>query len=248
MVELKDYFILLLSAGTGSRMGLMGKKLPKSLILIKKQTILSYIINVLKKRGAKEVNIILGYKYKKILKELKLLNIKTNYLVIKDFINTGSVYSLYKSYNLFKKNKKKKILMLHTDLIFNPKFLDNIIKSKKNNIIGIRTVDKNLYKQNSFLIEADKKFRLKKIGKLNEILKPKGEIICINKFSKKMFISLIAFLKNYFQKVTKNITWEYPISNFSKKNSLFVLKNQNYEWFNINKPSDLTLAKRTIKL
>ena len=108
MVELKDYFILLLSAGTGSRMGLMGKKLPKSLILIKKQTILSYIINVLKKRGAKEVNIILGYKYKKILKELKLLNIKTNYLVIKDFINTGSVYSLYKSYNLFKKTKKKK--------------------------------------------------------------------------------------------------------------------------------------------
>ena len=80
--------------------------MPKSLILIKKQTILSYIINVLKKEG--KVNIILGYKYKKILKELKLLNIKTNYLVIKDFINTGSVYSLYKSYNLFKKKQKKK--------------------------------------------------------------------------------------------------------------------------------------------
>ena len=107
MVKLKNYFILLLSAGTGSRMGQIGKKQPKSLIMFNNETIITKLIKHLKDRGAKEINIILGYKYKKILNELKYLKIRINYLVIKDFNNTGSVYSLYKSYNLFKKNKKK---------------------------------------------------------------------------------------------------------------------------------------------
>ena len=107
MVKLKNYFILLLSAGTGSRMGQIGKKQPKSLIMFNNETIITKLIKHLKDRGAKEINIILGYKYKKILNELKYLKIRINYLVIKDFNNTGSVYSLYKSYNLFKMNKKK---------------------------------------------------------------------------------------------------------------------------------------------
>ena len=89
---------------------------------------------------------------------------------------------------------------------------------------------------------------MKKIGKEFEISNPFGEIICINKFSNKTFIELILFLKKYFQKASKNITWEYPISDFAKKNPIYVLKNQNFKWFNINKPSDLMFARKSYKL
>ena len=44
-----------------------------------------------------------------MLKKLKnYKNIKIRYVVINDFINNGSVWSLYKSYNLWKIRKKKK--------------------------------------------------------------------------------------------------------------------------------------------
>ena len=96
-------------------------------------------------------------------------------------------------------------------------------------------------------MEADTKLRLKSIGKNDEISNPYGEIICINKFSKETFVSLIEFFNKYFKRATKNITWEYPMSNFSKENSLFVLKKQKFVWFNINKPSDLVLARKAFK-
>ena len=52
--------------------------------------------------------------------------------------------------------------------------------------------------------------QVKKIGKLKEIKNPYGEIICINKFSKKNFQKLFIFLKKITLKNnSKDITWEY---------------------------------------
>ena len=83
------------------------------------------IFLILRSRGAREVNLVLGYKYKKVLNEAKSFKgLKIRYMVVDDYINNGSAYSLYKSENLRKNNKKKLILMLHTDLIFDPRFLE----------------------------------------------------------------------------------------------------------------------------
>ena len=245
MDKLKDCFILLLSAGKGTRMGKAGRKIPKTLLKVNDKTILSYIIKNLKLRGANEINIILGYKHKKILQELKSLDIpKINYLTIKDYLNNGSVYSLYRSKKLWAKSKKKFVLMMHTDLMFNPKFIDNILKSRKKNIIGLRRLKGKKYKMGSFVGAVDSKMRVKKIGKVKEVTKPYGEILCINKFSKKTFKLLIKYLKNYFKKFSTNITWEYPMSDFANRASLYALKNQNFNWVNINRPSDLVFAKK----
>jgi choline kinase len=245
MDKLKDCFILLLSAGKGTRMGKAGRKIPKTLLKLKEKTILSRLIQNLKSRGANEINIILGYKHKKILQELKASDIpKINYVTIKDYLNNGSVYSLYRSKKLWEKSKKKFVLMMHTDLVFDPKFIDNILKSKKKNIIGLRTLKGKKYKMESFVGAVDKSMRIIKIGKNKEIIKPYGEILCINKFSKKTFVQLIEYLKNYFKKFSTNITWEYPMSDFANKVSLYGLKNQSFKWVNVNRPSDLGLAKK----
>ena len=143
MDQLKNYFVILLAAGSGSRMSAMSKKIPKSLLKVGKTTPLDLLVKKLRQRGVKEINIILGFKYKKILEHLKKYkDIKFNYLIIKNFLKNGSVWSLYKSYDLWKLRRYKVILMFHTDLIFNNKFLDNIIKSKKKNIIGIKQTKK----------------------------------------------------------------------------------------------------------
>ena len=247
MDKLKDYFIILLSAGTGSRLANFAKNTPKSILKVGNTTPLDMLIQKLQKRGAKEINIILGFEHKKILKKLKeYKNIKVRYIIIKDYINNGSVWSLFKSYNLWKLSKKKLILMFHTDLIFSNKFLDNLIRSKKKNIIGVRYSKKQKLQKKSFVVEVNKSMRIKKIGKFLEVKNPYGEIICINKFSNKTFEKLIFFLKAYFKKNSKNITWEYPVSDFAKICSLSVLRNQNFKWININTKKDLIEARKKV--
>ena len=236
--------VILLAAGSGSRMGAISKKIPKSLLKVGKTTPLDSLVKKLRHRGVKEINLILGFEYKKILEHLKKYkDIKFNYLIIKNFLKNGSVWSLYKSYDLWKLRRYKIILMFHTDLVFSNKFLDNIIRAKKI-LSGLNKQQK--LKNKSFLVEVGKSMQIKKIGKIKEVKKPFGEIICINKFSDKTFKKIFLYLKNYFKNNSKNITWEYPISNFAKQNKLYALKKQNFEWVNINTKKDLDLARRKV--
>ena len=108
MDQLKNYFVILLAAGSGSRMGAISKKIPKSLLKVGKTTPLDSLVKKLRHRGVKEINLILGFEYKKILEHLKKYkDIKFNYLIIKNFLKNGSVWSLYKSYDLWKLRRYK---------------------------------------------------------------------------------------------------------------------------------------------
>ena len=113
MVELneplKNFSVVFLSAGRGFRLGKLGKKKPKCLIDINGKTIILRLIEILTLKGLKELNIILGYKHNMILKELKKIkSIKINYIKMKDYINTGSVYSLYNFKKLWLKKSKNR--------------------------------------------------------------------------------------------------------------------------------------------
>ena len=95
-VSLKNYSVVLLSAGIGRRLGKIGKNKPKSLLLINHKTVILRLVEILVSKGLKELNIIVGYKHKQILKELrKIKRIKINFIKMKDYINTGAAYSLY---------------------------------------------------------------------------------------------------------------------------------------------------------
>ena len=75
MKNLKDYSILILAAGKGRRLKNIGKKSPKCLVQISNKTLIEILIENLKRYGAKEVNIVLGYKKELILKKLRQLKI-----------------------------------------------------------------------------------------------------------------------------------------------------------------------------
>ena len=105
--NLGKFSVLLLSAGRGSRLGKTGKIVPKSLLKIGNKTILHRIINYLTSRGLKELNIVVGYKYKAIINELhKFKDLKVNYIKIKDYVNNGSSFSWFKFQSLWNKKKK----------------------------------------------------------------------------------------------------------------------------------------------
>lgn len=244
--KLKGYDVVFLSAGLGNRMGKIGKDMPKSLLKIRSKTIIFRLVDHLASRGLEELNIILGFKYKKILKELnKIKNLKINFSIIKDFKNNGSAFSWYQFKNLWK--KKKPLLVMHTDIILDNRYIDNILYSRKENIVGVKKQAKNKLKKKSFIVKVNKKMQLSRIDLNSNLKEGYGEILCVNKFSIVVAKEIFKFMKKFFIKNGTHMTWEYVLDDFIRNNKnikINVLKNQNFDWVNVNEPKDLSIAKK----
>ena len=245
MINLNNYSIVLLSAGVGRRLGTLGKKYPKCLLKINNKTLIELLLNNLKKRNAKNISIIVGYKSKMLIKFLKKIKgIKINFIKIYGYKKNGHSYSWFMYKDQWNKEKKP-MFLIHTDIHFDPIYLDNILKSKKNNIIGIKSKTNHTFKKNSLVVEIDKGNKIKKINRIDKINKPQGEIIGINKFSKKTTNKIFNFMDKFFNNKNKSLPWEVFIDHYIKqtKESFFILKNQNYSWININTFRDYIKAK-----
>ena len=68
---LKTKTAIILCGGKGTRLGVLGKKIPKTLIKIQGKEILWYIINILKIHGFNNFIIPLGYKGNQVKKFFK---------------------------------------------------------------------------------------------------------------------------------------------------------------------------------
>tara|TARA_A100001011_G_C14321289_1_gene850810 strand:- start:10302 stop:11099 length:798 start_codon:yes stop_codon:yes gene_type:complete len=107
---------VILCGGKGTRLGVLGKKLPKTLVKVQNKEILWYILNHLKKNGFNDIILPLGYKgnhIKSFLKKNKKfgLNIKT--------INTGVQTNIGKRLSLIsKKIVSDNFLLINGDAIF----------------------------------------------------------------------------------------------------------------------------------
>ena len=245
MINLNNYSIVLLSAGVGRRLGALGKKYPKCLLKINDKTLIEILLNNLKKRNAKNISIIVGYKSKMLIKFLKKIKgIKINFIKIYGYKKNGHSYSWFMYKDQWYKEKKP-MFLIHTDIHFDPIYLDNILKSKKNNIIGVKSKTNHTFKKNSLVVEIDKGNKIKKINRIDKINKPQGEIIGINKFSKKTTNKIFNYMSKFFNNKNKSLPWEVFIDHYIKqtKESFFILKNQNYSWININTFRDYMKAK-----
>ena len=245
MINLNNYSIVLLSAGVGRRLGTLGKKYPKCLLKINNKTLIELLLNNLKKRNAKNISIIVGYKSKMLIKFLKKIKgIKKNFIKIYGYKKNGHSYSWFMYKDQWYKEKKP-MFLIHTDIHFDPIYLDNIMKSKKNNIIGLKHKTNHKFKRNSLVVKIDKKNKIKQINRANRINKPQGEIIGINKFSKETTGKIFKFMEKFFTVRNKTLSWEIFLNHYIQqtKESFFILKNQSYSWININTFGDYLKAK-----
>jgi choline kinase len=244
MIDVNNFSVVLLSAGIGRRLGKIGTAKPKCLLEVNKKKLIEIIIEILQKRNVREISIIVGYKAQMIKDAVKKFSkIKFNFIKINNYKVNGHACSWYAFRQIWSK-KKLPILLFHTDIFFDPKYLDNIIKSKKTNIIGIHS-NKNIFKEKSILIKTNKHLLIKEINYKNEIKNSIGEVIGINKISRKTANNLFLFMKKFLIKKNKRLSWEFMLDNYLKNNNdlFFVLQNQNFFWTNINHEKDYLLVK-----
>ncbi len=249
MKNLKNCSILVLAAGKGRRLKNLGKKKPKSLIKINNKTLLEILIDNLKKYGAKEINIVLGYKKKLILEKIKKIkDIKFKPIYIKNYSNYGHGMSWFSFKKYWKKNKKH-LFIFHADILFHHNYLKNLITSKKNDLIGVTNHKKTNYKYESMAIKSNNNGLINKIDYFKNISNPQGEALGINKFSIKTTNKIFNFMSKFLRGKNKLLSWEFVIDRFvtDTKTKLYILSNQRYPWVNINTVKDLKKAKKLYK-
>lgn len=248
MTNIKNYSVVLLSAGVARRMGKFTKNKPKSLLKIKGNSLLKRIILILKKKKIQELSIIVGFKSEKIIKELKNINgIKFNFIKIKDYRTNGHACSWHAfKYHWLK--KKKPIILIHTDIYFDEKYLDNILLSKKKNIIGIHS-NRKIFREDSIMVKCNEKNKLESLDYLEKNKSYFGEVLGINKISKETSKNIFLFMDKFLVKDKKKLSWEFMLNFFLKKykDQFYVLKEQKYVWKNINYLKDYNYLIKMFK-
>lgn len=239
MIDASKFSVVLLSAGVGRRLGKLGTIKPKCLLEVNKKNLIEQLIINLQKRNVSEISIILGYKSQMIINEVKKFKkIKFNFIKINNYKVNGHACSWHAFKDTWFK-KKLPILLLHTDIFFDFQYLDNIIKNKKINIIGIHS-NKKKFKEKSILVKTNKDLLINEINYKVKINKPIGEVIGINKISSKTANNIFLFMDKFLIKKNKRLSWEFMLNKYLKKSndSFFVLKNQNFFWTNVNFEND----------
>lgn len=242
----QKYSVYILAAGTGNRLGKLGKKIPKSLLQFENHYLIDILLKYLKNNDLTKINIVLGYKKKKIINHLKKKkDFKFNFIKIRNYKVNGSSYSWYLIKKNFFKEKKPSIIM-HADIFFEEIILKKILKSKHKNIIsGIR--NKSLSNDKKWGIQSNNNDEIisldnKRYSKGNYFT----EVACINKFSKNGLNKILKFMKDYFKTNHKRNTWEIILDRFIKKKDMkiYTVKIFNKYWFNINTKSEYIKASK----
>ena len=138
---------------------------------------------------------------------------------------------------------------MHADIYFDEKYLNNILTSKKKNIIGIHSNQK-IYRNDSIMAYCNNKNILESLNFFKKDKSFFGETLGINKVSRETSNKLFLFMDSFLKKDKKKLSWEFMLNYFLKKKGeqFYVLKNQKYIWKNVNYLEDYNyLVKNAAK-
>jgi histidinol-phosphate/aromatic aminotransferase/cobyric acid decarboxylase-like protein/choline kinase len=222
---------LILAAGNGSRLSPLTDNLPKTLLRINNETLLSRLCRQLEMVGVMEIVIVVGFQKSKIKKEIKKIQQKTNQNFI--FIENeqwkwSNAYSFYLAKKELTKND---FITIESDLILGDNLLEKLIDKIKTNAHHPIAVG-SLYTpahNGSFLKDGRvKSFSDFKFKYLNRVLKTLNIYYLPKQASKKIFKNYDYLSNNYYELEFKN---KFDVFNFESK------------WWEIDTPQDLSQAR-----
>ena len=124
---------LMLAAGMGKRLGRYTQNGTKCMVQINGKALIEYAIEALVKSGVKKFTLVVGYR-SDVLKnyiqskfnEDNLCGMKIDYIENPVYDKTNNIYSLYLAKDVLVQDNT---ILLESDLIFDEKILNDIIKS-----------------------------------------------------------------------------------------------------------------------
>ena len=114
----------------------------------------------------------------------------------------------------------------------------------------MRKITKNNSNSQNLVVKTYKNLTINKIDFLRNISNPSGEILGINKFSIESTKNLFRFMDSFFRNNNnKSLSWEFFLDKYIhlKLDEFHIIKNQSFNWININKFEDYKKAQ-TLKV
>ena len=190
---------IIIAAGSGRRISTEARNTPKSMVKVNGKSIIEYQLSVLNKVGISEVYVITGpYSEKFTIKNVK-------YVKDLEFEKHDILGSLMEAKKFFKKDT----LILYSDIIFELKIIEKIMKSKENISIAVdmnweknyegRTEHPKLEAENVEIKNNSDIIQIKK--NIKNINNNVGEFLGIIKFANK---GSELFIKKYEELVNSN--------------------------------------------
>ena len=237
--------VIILCAGKGRRLKINS---PKCLLRIGKETIIEKCLKNLKENNISAKDIIFASGFKENLIKKKVGN-KFVFIKNKDYENTNMVYTFF---NAIKKIKNTDIIVTYSDIVFNSKDLNRLIKSKYKFTTLIDLNWKNLWKKKKKLLNDSETLKIDKnkiisLGKKTKNIKNiDGRFVGISKISsdeiKKIKVIFHENLLKYpdkFKKIDMTNFFDFLIK---KKQNIFATKTH-LSWYEFDDKNDLKSFK-----
>lgn len=223
---------IILAAGMGSRIRRLSKIKHKCLIKIGGKTLISRLVDTLRKFDIKDILIITGYKSSQIEKEVKK---KAKYLYFPQYRYTNNLQTLLHA----KKMIKGPFICSFSDVYFDQQIIKNLIKNKNDFCLGIDT--SKILKNTMRIIRKGN--QITQIGSHIAISKGNGNFIGIAKFSKNGANKLKKALNHY----KKNNEDYYTVALeklIKEKNKISFFDCRSLNWGEIDLYKDYTKLKK----
>ncbi len=235
---------VILAAGRGERLRPVTDDLPKGLITLNSRTLLEYSLSALAACGIRKVIIVVGYLAGEVESRLgaSYAGMELVYVENREYATSGSMYSLYLARDLIAED----IVLLESDLIYEPSAIHTLIQSGKKNVILVAPCRGN---GDEVFIHTDPAGHLTGLGKqiVNEG-SALGELVGISKLSLSLLHNLCTQAETQFKQNNKDISYEDTIM-LTVKNSpdpVDCILLNNLQWTDIDTNEDLQRAKEIL--
>ena len=195
---------VILAAGVSARLRPLTDNTPKCLLKIGGKTILERTLDNLLAYNLDDIIIVTGYLEEQIKSFVKRYYQKLNvtYIFNEQYDTTNNIYSLWMTKDLVMNNE---MLLMDSDILFDKKILELLIKSKYQNCLALRSDHKLSDEEIKVRLNSDKS--IAEISKTVDLKHAVGESIGIEKFSAE-------FTKKLFEILYRKILMENKVKIF----------------------------------
>lgn len=230
---------VIMAAGMGTRFGKYTEMIPKGFVEFKGKAMVIRSIETLLECGIEKIIIGTGYhkeKYESLMERYPQIKC----VFSPRYAETNSMYTLY---NCREEIAGDDFLLLESDLVFEKKAIEELIRCQFNSAMLITPVTKF---QDQYYVEMNEKFELTDCSTDRNAINPSGELVGIHKLSNNFYKTCI---REYNADEQPKLGYEYQLLEISKKIlPMHVLKLENLQWYEIDDEADLSYAERNIDI
>lgn len=236
---------VILAAGKGTRLKAKTDTLPKAMIEIEGKPLLEYSLDALARCGLSDVIIVVGFRHETITRRFgdHYHGLKIQYIENDQYAVSGSMYSL----SLVQDIIADEILLLESDLLYEPRVLPRLLDSEYPNCIlvaGLSGSGDEVYictNEKQEIIELGK--NISDAGRQRAI----GELAGISRFHRSFLKSVFTTARQDFQKGEMNYHYEECVFRASRQSMpIHAVTATELAWVEIDTAADLQRAQDQI--